>query len=304
MNLLCTFPGKFGDLLWALPTIRAISRRIGQPVDLMVAQPFSPIVCLLVQQPYIAHAWGALQWQTQDTAPISPRTPPRTPDGILANAQEDTYRYDAVIHLGYRSWPTPDVVRHTLDTYNHARSVIGTEPPYLLEEALALDEPWIAHVPTPPIHHVDRGPTIAIAFTDEHFELKLGLTIAVLERFMMTHAHARYCVLTVPNSRWSTETWTDWRSLHAGDWLEYARCLQVADVVLADCSAAHVLAVAMGKPVILMEPNPHRHNDVFYPLGKTGRVHLVTGTDGQPTFDARHTYDAVAAALTRVLEAR
>ena len=25
MTILCTFPGKHGDLLWALPTVRAIS---------------------------------------------------------------------------------------------------------------------------------------------------------------------------------------------------------------------------------------------------------------------------------------
>ena len=110
-----------------------------------------------------------------------------------------------------------------------------------------------------------------------------------------------YAVLCPPGSRWATETWAPtWKALKPVEWLAYAQIMADARVVLADCSAAHVLAVAMGKPVILMEPNPNRHNPVFYPLGKIGpQVTLVLGGDRQPTWDARHTADAVKEALAQ-----
>ena len=58
------------------------------------------------------------------------------------------------------------------------------------------------------------------------------------------------------------------------------------------------VACALGKPCVLIEPNPHRHGDLFYPYGKTGsRVTLVVGNDGKPTFDARHCADAIWEAL-------
>ena len=49
-----------------------------------------------------------------------------------------------------------------------------------------------------------------------------------------------------------------------------------------------------------MEPNPQRHNDVFWPLGKTGpQVTQVLGGDGQWTFDARHVAEAIEAVWMR-----
>jgi hypothetical protein len=40
-----------------------------------------------------------------------------------------------------------------------------------------------------------------------------------------------------------------------------------------------------------------RWNPIFYPLGKTGRVRLVTGNDGLPTIDARHTAEVLREVL-------
>ena len=53
-----------------------------------------------------------------------------------------------------------------------------------------------------------------------------------------------------------------------------------------------------------MEPNPQRHATVFYPYGKTGRVRLVTGNDGQPTFDARAVRHAIQEALDVAVSTR
>lgn len=86
-------------------------------------------------------------------------------------------------------------------------------------------------------------------------------------------------------------------------------------VVLTDCSAAHVMAAALGVPhVLVVEPEEARHHWVFWPgthihddglarhwqqkpdlLGRT--IRPVLGGDGRPTFDSRHTVDAIKEAL-------
>lgn len=163
----------------------------------------------------------------------------------------------------------------------------------MLEE-LALDEPWI----TLPGSPLEGPPPIVVAHTDEHFELKLGVTMLVLEHYFRTNPdHLGFAILATPGSRWDRETWA-MQSLRLGYWEAYAEAIMPARVVLSDCSAAHVLAVAMGVPTVLLEPNPMRHNPVFYPLGDRGpQVTLVRGVDGQPTFDARHVADALDVAL-------
>ena len=70
-----------------------------------------------------------------------------------------------------------------------------------------------------------------------------------------------------------------------------------AQIVLGCCSALHVLAVALGKRCVSMEPAEARWNPIFYPLGTTGRVKLVMGSDNRPTFDARAVRQAVEEAL-------
>lgn len=273
---LCTFPGKNGDLLWALPTVRAISRRLGAPVDLLLAAELEAIVPLLQQQPYLGDVRSAPEWTTQDTAPRSPRTP----SPIALNVLGKTYAH--ILHLGYRDWPTPDVVLHTLHTANLAWQDV--QPGDLFNEVdLALDEPWIT---------VPRNPDpegVTIGFTDEHFELKYGVTRLIRQ----TLNHRSFIVGR--NARWGHEGNTPGLS-----WQQSAARMAGSQAFLGCCSALHVLAVALGTPVVLMEPNPHRHNPVFYPLGDRGpQVTLVRGTDGLPTFDARHVYDTLSSVLSR-----
>jgi hypothetical protein len=76
MRVLVTFPGRYGDLLWALPSVRAVSEAIGGPVDLVIAGPFGSIVPLLEQQDYLGTVTARPDWVVQDTAPMTPRTPP------------------------------------------------------------------------------------------------------------------------------------------------------------------------------------------------------------------------------------
>lgn len=272
-QILCTFPGRTGDLLWALPSVRAISETYGQPVDLVVSQKYGPgLKPLLQDQPYLRDVVVDTAWQVQETAPITPRAP-----------QVDAGTYDRVFHLGYETWPTPDL---PTDIYDRA-----TRQSDRRLGPLDLARPWI----TPPAYAKDLDATdLAVGFTDEHFELKYGLYTLLFRRLMDAHPIINLSGAEM-SPRWRQEAESYAPDLRtAAAWLSRSRCF------VGCCSALHVLAVALGVPAVVVEPNPHRHQAVFWPLGTTGpQVYLVLGGDGGWTWDARHTAETIAAVWQR-----
>jgi len=265
MSSLCTFPGRHGDLLWALPTVRAIAQATGGPVDLQICGEFAGLVPLLQQQPYLGQIIADPTW------------------GIGAGWRPPTVEagpHDRVFHLGYRRWPELPL---PLEVDQTVRADIELPP-------LELDRPWIE----PPPGYVASwrdGHRIALGWTECYFELKYGLS-SLLGR----HHHDWSLQACMGGGRWETE----------GDasplsWVDAAVAISTADLFLGDCSALHVLAVAMGTPVVMVEPMEARWNPIFYPCGKSGgQVTLVIGGDGQPTFDARHTADTITARLAHL----
>jgi hypothetical protein len=257
MRILCTFPGKLGDVVWALPTLRCLAEAAGEPVTLEVA--VSSKAVLTLDRPSYVSAWSANDdWETQDTAPISPRLPP----------WHATPGYDEVLHLGYEGWPTPTLAE---DVYQRATQLWRKGLP-----ALDLSRPWLTAA------SYEKGGTL-VGFTDEWFELKLGL-VALLD------AEQRFPLLLVPaGSRWDREWGIRPTTLRGA-----AGQIVDADLLLADCSLLHVLGVALGTPVVVCEPNPQRHHPTFYPVGMDGpQVTVVRGGDGGPSFDARHCAETV-----------
>ncbi len=277
-TLLCSHPGKFGDLLWALPTIRAIQEANPEmAIDLSIPPGLESIGPLLDRQPYIRNIYVERGWDVQDTAPRTPRFP--------ARMEKAPWH----IALGYTGWPKDPLPQEIYRT-------VCAEHPERPIAPLDLDRPWITS------SFVMRGypHPVAVGFTDEYFELKVGivelLNLAALRSGLRIDDHdsGRYAVYCSarPGSRWVRE----WDAAEC-DWLEAAEVIARAKVFLGCCSALHVLAVALGKPCVILEPNPHRHHPIFYPLGTEGRVKLVRGTDGLPTFDARHCAEAIEEVL-------
>ncbi len=277
------FPGKVGDLLWGLPTVRALAEASGQSVNLILSRLFSDDFCeLLNGQPYLRLVVREGDWIVQDTAPMTPRTP-------VGWVEDRTH-----LSLGYESWPGPDLPR---DIYQRAVRAYGPLP------ELDLETPWITW---PLATGTPKHIRWLVGWTDEHFELKAGLSHLLLRKMARSLTEGQNVfdlmetflnddlpyvgVVAAPEGRWATEAF----NVSLLSWTKLAGNLQWTPIFLSDCSAMHVLAVAVGVPrVVIMEPNAHRHNDVFYPLGKVGRVQLVTGNYGLPTFDARHVWDAI-----------
>lgn len=274
MNILCTMPGRHGDILWALPTVRAISETYGVPVDLCLSAKYGSLKDLIQRQEYTREVYVHEGWEIRESAPIQPRIPPHSE----AIGQPT---YDQIFHLGYEGWPTPDLPR---DIYGRAAGRI-------LDQRLTpldLDRPWItAPWPLP-------ESLFTVGFTDEWFELKYGLYWLLRNAF--SKDTGSYTIVPITSSpRWQTEA-----GHTACDWETAASWIATSQIFVGCCSALHVLARAVGKPVICVEPNPQRHQDLFYPYGKTGSVQLVLGNDGQPTFDSRHLIDAIQAKLQEI----
>lgn len=270
MRVLATFPGRFGDLIWALPTVRAISETYGQPVDLQIPAEYGSIAPLLRRQAYLETVIVDPEWVVQQSAPISPRTPPYfTSQG-----------YERVFHLGFEGWPS-------LPLPFEIERIARAQADELCVAPIDLARPWITPI-------WSTGPSdLVIGFTDEWFELKYGLYWLLRNHVLSPRQPDRRLVGVSTSPRWIGEAGhsaTSWEA--AAGWLGGTR------VFVGCCSALHVLACAIGKPVVLLEPNPHRHHPIFYPFGTEGpQVQLVRGIDGAPTHDARHLIDTIEAAL-------
>src|ERR1700739_3708930 len=94
---LATFSGKFGDILWSLPTAKTISEvLLGSKVDFCMMSAYKSLIPLLEQQPYIDKAFVAEDWTFwHDNYGMQPwHSPKRVHDG-----------YDRVWDLAYKSHP-------------------------------------------------------------------------------------------------------------------------------------------------------------------------------------------------------
>jgi hypothetical protein len=274
-------PGRHGDILWSLPSVRAISESLGEPVDLALSARYGALQALLERQPYIHEVIVVAGWDVQETAPMTPRTPPA--DWLRVCTRPDEW----VVHLGYEGWPDPNL---PLDIWHRALAQLHANAvPADAIRSADLSRPWIT--PPYPIMPTD----LTIGFTDEHFELKTGLAQLLINRYTLDGAQQ---VVNVSHSpRWNTEgKWSvvnaDWET--AAAWIAQSRCF------VGCCSALQVLAIACGTPAVVVEPAAARLQAVFWPLGFDGdRVQVVRGNDGLPTVDARHTAEAIAAVWAR-----
>lgn len=266
MSTLCTFPGRAGDILWALPTVRAISEALGEPVDFGCCGEFEGLAPLLSKQSYIAVV------RTTDRWSLTPPNEWQPPADVWDHAT-----YDRILHLGYRGWPQVPLARQTYSTAHQHYSHLVTIAP------LDLQRPWIT------VDQPFPRTGVAVGFTEEWFELKVGLM------GLLTRSIGPMTPVMIPNGRWEKE----WSYTSIGcEWSEAAYRIAQSKVFVGCCSAPHVLAVALGVPVVLVEPSEARQNPVFYPVGMDGpQVTIVRGMDGNPTYDAR----AVALKLEEAL---
>ncbi len=295
MKILCTFPGRHGDILWSLPTLRALYQATGATIDLGVAPKYSGVCELVSRQPYVRCALPIPGWEVEETAPMTPRIPPERALACLGS-------YDHIFHLGYDVWPMQTLPFETFwRLYGQLPSRIREKMP--LPD---LSKPWLERFGWIP----PTEPTIGVIFTDEWLELKAGILAGLAPRFMRwdrgPHMRDPRFLLILPKTggRWSGEYGSSFPpnvSIVSSSLYGAVNIMAACDLVVADNSAGHVIACGLGCPVVMVEPAAARHHPIFYPYGQDGpEVTLVKGGDGQPTFDLRHIGDLVDAALRRI----
>lgn len=303
MRILVTHPGRHGDILWALPTVRAISRWASAKVDFMTSKKYGRICDLLNAGAgdYIGYAWGDPAWEIEEGAPITPRVPP-LPIKYLAPGvgpvpgHEVELRYDRIIHLGYPGWPSFPLAQETLLT---AEQQMGNQVAAYFD----LDAPWLKVKAAKP----EGTSVIALGWSEEWIELKMGITSALAQRFAEADQKR---ALGVPSTSFHLVYYPGGRhgewiksfpnnvGYHATDsWLLRAQILQESEIFLGCLSGSWVLANALGMPTVICEPEEMRWNPIFW--RDAPRNTLVKGNDGRPTFDSRHVGDALEAALRR-----
>jgi len=287
-RILVTFPGKHGDLLWALPTVRAIAEGCGTPVSLGLSPAYSSLAPLIRRQSYIEDCFAIPSWDVVLDSPITPWNPYV---GSSIDASWAACTYDQILHLGYRGWPEGTLPYSTYRTVQQEYPDVPLAP-------LDLERAWIvapSPLPATDVRYVPLG------FTNEWIELKVGIFASLAARF----PDVRFIWLASPDTRfheWCVPQIDHWNAAHSGaretSWEIAAEVIGHAGFFLGDCSALHVLACALGVPCVLVEPSEARWHPIFYPYGMDGpQVTVVKGNDGRPSFDARHTRDLIARKL-------
>ena len=98
MKILCSFSGKFGDILWSLPTVRHIARLYDTSVEFMIMPTYLSLTPLLEQQSYISKVIVNDAW-------LCTGSPHGDQPWCPQNDTEISWGYDKVFHLGYRYHP-------------------------------------------------------------------------------------------------------------------------------------------------------------------------------------------------------
>lgn len=227
-DVLCTFSGKYGDILWSLPTAREISRMLGKKVDFFTMPYYDSLAPLLEGQSYIERAGVISDWVR-----------------INSNCGDQPWSIPAPFEQQYaQSFPL---------TYKAHPGISAPSMPLIhfvaFQHGIQLKDPIV------PFIEVDDkldgtndliGNWIAWSFNEQYDtekqEFKTELQLQMLDTGIV--------FVDVSKLPWKNAAWTIKHS-----------------VIYVGCrSACWVLAQGIGKETITFEPHPARHSTGF--LGK------------------------------------
>jgi hypothetical protein len=227
-DVLCTFPGKYGDILWSLPTVREISRLTGGPVDFFVMPYYDNMKELFECQTYIDKTGSFKEWLRKGSDyGDQPWQPPKH--------LEEPYRQHW--HLGYRAHP----------------GVSAPEMP--LVHFTAFQQGIQLHQPVVPFIEVDDD--LDFAIMDRHMEAMRQNRIV---SYAFNDQYQRQKNIFFQDL-WKAMmgTGVEFLNLNMVGWKEAAWMIKSSFVYVGDRSACWVLATGMGKKTITFEPHPMRH---------------------------------------------
>lgn len=234
MKILCTFSGKIGDILWSLPTVRALREISEQPhsvshpnednlvtLDFGIMPQYKSLLPLLTMQSYIDNAFTINDWECIGSpCGDQPWEPQHVPEG-----------YDKVFHLTYQRHPSSN---EALIDFIAA------------QQGLKLTDPIV------PFIHASKcdGYYIAYAFN----ELYKPLKDAFLQQLQLLLIENDSRIMLVDSTKL--------------DWVQALSMIKSAVCFVGCRSSNYVIANGVGqRNIFIYEPHPSRN--MTGPLGYT-----------------------------------
>lgn len=159
-KVLCTFSGKYGDILWSMPTVKAIAKKEGVKVAFACMPSYTSLIPLLKVQDYISEAFVIDEWLYTGS--------PFGDQPWSAPAQRWS---EKIYHLTYRT--TPDIF---LAAYIAREAGVVLDEPY---------EPFIKPV-LEPLPYTSQLSTVAYSFNPMYAVQKKDFIDYLKETFPST----------------------------------------------------------------------------------------------------------------------
>lgn len=243
-KFLCTFSGKYGDILWSLATAKYIAEHIArQPVEFAVMPYYVSLLPLLASQSYISKAFVIEDWlRTHSNHGDQPWEPPA---GAIVKATGGQV-YDQVWHLTYRGHP-------------------GITAPNMPLIQFTAWQQGIQFNHWNPIPFLTASDDVEELATPIHFSSG-QLPQVVLENRLVSYAfNEQY---PEPKKAFFEELWLQTRqdnleffNVAELGWKEAAWIISKSVAYVGCRSACWVLAMGLGQETFTFEPHPSRHRD-------------------------------------------
>jgi hypothetical protein len=234
---LCTFSGKYGDILWSLPTAKYISENVvSSPVDFAIMPYYVNLLPLLAAQDYIDKAFVIEDWaRTHSNHGDQPWQPPH----------EAEKGYEKFWHLTYRGHPGISAPEMPLVVFTAYQQGINFNN-------------W-AVVPFLDVRDEDVEPLA----TPVHFSTGQMPDVIKEKRLVSYSFNEQYAE---PKRQFFEELWKKTRDVQLEffnvsevGWKEATWLIKKSLVYVGDRSACWVLANGVGQQVVSFEPHPSRH---------------------------------------------
>ena len=233
MKVLCTFSGKFGDILWSLPTVEQLGEALCDAADSMdcpmpkidfgIMPQYKSLLSLLNAQSYIDKAFTIDNWiYTGSPHGDQPWEAP-VPEG-----------YDKVYHLTYRTHPSKN--QPLIDFIAQQQGITLSNPIPFIEV-----KGYIAENENDGFYHLLQSirnyPCVAYAFNESMQEIKKQFLGEVERRL---------------------EGIVKFIDVSKMPWIEAAWVIDNAIAFIGCRSSNYVLACGLGQRVFIFEPNVSR----------------------------------------------
>lgn len=152
-NTLCTFSGKFGDILWSLPTVKQISIMRGEKVDFFMMPYYESLCELIARQSYVENCGVISDWVREHS---NHGDQPWQPQNL-----EFENKYEKVYHLTFRGHPGISAPSMPLIDF------IAWQQGIKLQEPIPFIE-----VENYPVTDEVPNPSVVMSFNEQYREMK------------------------------------------------------------------------------------------------------------------------------------